>query len=189
MLRRPMRRALLLALLAGCGSRTPPPRAERPRPGALPPLPVVHGPPDPWDDMAYGARKDYMIRSIRPVMAKLFRGYDPLRFADFGCHTCHGPDANERHHEMPNQLPPLWPTGSPEQQQTVALHPEIARFMFNRVRPTMRDLLGLDDFDPETGTGFGCFNCHPHGDTPARASPEPASPAEPEPSTTGAPAP
>ena len=114
--------------------------------------------------MAYGARKDYMMRSVRPTMARLFRAYDPLRFADFGCHTCHGPDANERHHRMPSRLPPLWPSGTPERRATADEHPRMAKFMFSRVRPTMRDLLGLDDLDPQSETGFGCFNCHPRGD-------------------------
>lgn len=158
-----MRIAVLL-LIAGCGAKTP--RADRPEPQSLPPMPEVSGPPQPWDDMTYADRKQYMMRTVRPAMAKLFRAYDPVEFADFGCHTCHGRDANERRHEMPNQLPKLWPTGSPEQNRTVREHPRMVKFMFNRVRPAMRDLLGLEDFDPDTGQGFGCFNCHPHGDAP-----------------------
>jgi hypothetical protein len=114
--------------------------------------------------MSHDERKDYMMRRVRPTMSKLFRAYDPVRFADFGCHTCHGRDLNERNHRMPNALPKLWPTGTPQQRRTVEEHPQIVKFMFSRVRPTMRDLLGLDDYDPETGEGFGCFNCHPRGD-------------------------
>ena len=141
-------------------------------------MPVVEGPPQPWDDMAYAERKSYMMRTVRPTMAKLFRAYDPVEFANFGCHTCHGEDLNERHHEMPNALPLLWPTGTPEQRQTVDNHPKMVKFMFNRVRPTMRDLLGLQDYDPEAGEGFGCFSCHPRGDAQGPGGTEEPPPAD-----------
>jgi hypothetical protein len=143
--------------------------------------------------MGYDERKQYMMRTVRPTMARLFRAYDPVEFAEFSCSTCHGEDAHARRHEMPSVLPTLWPTGSIQQKRTVDRHPRTVKFMFNEVRPAMRDLLGLEDFDPETGTGFGCFNCHPNGAAPDEPAAEPAAAEaapDPEPaaSDTGAPA-
>ena len=53
-------------------------------------------------------------------------------------------------------------TGTPEQHQMVRDYPEMVRFMFNDVLPTMQTLGGAADFDDETGEGFSCYSCHPH---------------------------
>jgi len=37
----------------------------------------------------------------------------------------------------------------------------IAAFMTEKVTPQMAELLGVKSFDPRTGQGFSCFNCHP----------------------------
>lgn len=175
-----------LACLAGCGGPQAPADEAQPDPGITGGITgEITGPPKPWADMDYEERKQYMMRTVRPTMAKLFRAHDPAGFAQFSCSTCHGDDAHARRHEMPNALPALWPTGSIQQKRTVDRHPKTVKFMFNEVRPAMRDLLGLEDYDPETRTGFGCFNCHPHGDAPDEPAAEPA-PAEPEPAADSA---
>ena len=35
-------------------------------------------------------------------------------------------------------------------------------FMNETVTPTVRTQLGETAYDPATGTGFGCYSCHPH---------------------------
>ncbi len=124
----------------------------------------IAGPPKPWDEMDHGEQADYMRDRVVPVMKPLFVAFDPTAYAEFGCKTCHGPDAREREFKMPNpHNDTLYPTGSAEQLKTVADHPEEVRFMFQKVVPAMQALLGLEDFDEVRGTGFSCYFCHPAG--------------------------
>ena len=121
----------------------------------------------PWAELDLDARRAFMADRVLPVMSKLFREHDAGRFPGVGCETCHGEDRRERDFAMPNpSLPTLYPTGSAEQEATVERHPVVATFMFQQVTPTMRDLLGLPEYDEATGEGFSCFHCHPRG-TPA----------------------
>jgi hypothetical protein len=41
-----------------------------------------------------------------------------------------------------------------------AEHPEMAKFMGEKVSPAMADLFGKPHYDPATGKGFGCGGCH-----------------------------
>ncbi len=136
---------------------------------------TIEGPPKPWADMDGSERRRYMADRVLPTMAELFTAYDPERFADFSCMTCHGDNAGAVAFHMPNRLPVLWPSGTPEQRRMVELQPDMARFMFNRVLPTMTQLLGQPAWNNEDKTGFSCFNCHPHAEpevtTPTAASP------------------
>lgn len=126
----------------------------------------VPSPPKPWEEMSYGEKQDWMGAEVLPRMAPLFEEFDPERFANFSCDGCHGSYANGRNFEMPNpDILTLHPSGSPEQQQMVQDHPQMVRFMFNRVVPTMQTLLGAPDYDAETQTGFTCFACHPSAAT------------------------
>ncbi len=38
--------------------------------------------------------------------------------------------------------------------------PRWMEFMGKTMKPSMASLLSLKPFDPKTGTGFGCGNCH-----------------------------
>lgn len=109
-----------------------------------------------------------MVREVLPRMAALFAEYDRTRYADFDCATCHGGSGPARGYAMPNpDLLPLWPSGTEGQHETVRRYPEGVRFMFNRVVPTMRALLGQPEYDAETHTGLTCFACHPHAEAGA----------------------
>lgn len=131
---------------------------------------VITGPPTPWDEMEDSEKAAYMRDRVVPVMKPLFVAFNPQEYAEFGCKTCHGPDAREREFEMPNpHNEALFPTGSAEQVAMVAKHPEEVRFMINKVVPTMQALLGLEEYDPVRGTGFSCFFCHPAGKPAAAA--------------------
>lgn len=149
---------LALVALGGCGPSAEPATSE-----TTPARPTeISGPPEPWAEMSFDERKRYMGREVIPVMTELFKEYDPGEFSGFSCDTCHGDDMDERRFAMPSpSLPALHPTGSAEQQQMVEEHPEMVRFMFNQVLPSMQRLLGAEPFDPETRTGFSCFACHP----------------------------
>jgi hypothetical protein len=115
--------------------------------------------------MTTDEKRTYMADHVLPTMTDLFTEYDPVRYADCSCKTCHGGNAREVGFHMPNGLPPLWPSGTPEQQQMVREHPAMARFMFNRVLPTMTQLLGQPAWDNVEKTGFSCYNCHPHAES------------------------
>lgn len=161
-----MRTALLLTgvLLAACGAGTAEPTTQETTP--TPSLDEITGPPKPWGEMTFDERKRYMGREVLPVMTELFKSYDPGEFSGFFCDTCHGDDPADRNYAMPSpSLPTLYPTGSPEQEQAVRDHPEMVRFMFNRITPTMQRLLGAPEFDATTGEGFTCFACHPRGES------------------------
>jgi hypothetical protein len=120
-------------------------------------------PERPWAELDHQARAHHMSRHVVPAMSELFLAHDAERYGDFGCPTCHGTDARERHYAMPSpSLPTLYPTGSIGQHRAVAEHPDAVRFMYNEVTPAMQQLLGAPAFDEATHEGFTCFACHPH---------------------------
>ncbi len=160
-LARPAALALIATVLMSCGAAaedrgTTPTEAD----AHVEPVP----PERPWAELSTDERRAHMARHVVPVMSELFAEYDPERFADVSCGTCHGEGARERGFAMPNpDLPTLYPTGSIGQVQTVERFPEGARFMFSRVMPAMQTLLGAETYDPATGEGFSCYACHPRG--------------------------
>lgn len=122
----------------------------------------VSPPPEPWADMTREEREYYMVAAVLPIAAEDFRTYDASRYANITCATCHGDDGQERGYEMPsNYLPRLPAPGSPE--WTAMTERPAYRFMAEVVTPTVATQLGMPAYDPATGTGFGCFSCHPGG--------------------------
>jgi hypothetical protein len=120
-------------------------------------------PPDqgegiPWDAKTDKQKKAYMKLTVKPKMEALFTEFDGERFGEFRCTTCHGPNPKERNFEMPNpDLPSL-----ADWEKLEADKPEAMEFMKTKVEPQMANLLGMQPYDPETKTGFGCSGCHPH---------------------------
>ena len=116
----------------------------------------------PWEEMSHEDQGAWMAQEVMPRLGPMFEQYDPERYAGFTCQGCHGASAQERGFEMPNpDIMALHPTGTPEQQQMVQDHPEMVRFMFTKVLPTMQTLLGASPYDEATQTGFSCYACHP----------------------------
>lgn len=114
-----------------------------------------------WADMDHEQRAQYMHDVVVPRMRTVFQEHDAERFASFGCATCHGANAREVDFHMPNTLHPLNPQEIPalfssEDEATRSF----AEFMAGPVEHTMAELLGEQPFDPATGEGFGCMNCH-----------------------------
>jgi len=99
------------------------------------------------------ARADYMTQTLTPVMKALFVEFDGARLADFGCPSCHGDNADEVGFAMPNGLAPL--SASEVAASREGTQP-VARFMSDRVAPTLRQLLGERAGD----TPQACFRCH-----------------------------
>lgn len=143
------------AIVAACGGGTPAPESanagaeaaqESPQEGA-----VSEGPLK-FDDMSAPQKMKHMKEVVSPAMAKVFQesgGYE-----DFGCSTCHGSGAKAGNFEMPSaDIPAL-------DQEEMDEHPEVTKFMQERVTPEMAKLLGEEPYNPETQQGFGCYGCH-----------------------------
>jgi hypothetical protein len=122
----------------------------------------VNPPPQPWASMSHADQEMYMVGYVLPIHAEIFHEHDAERYAQFECATCHGDDGAERNYEMPSRyLPALPRQGTRAWTQMQERNPEAYRFMAEQVTPTMRTQLGLPEFNPRTGRGFGCFGCHP----------------------------
>lgn len=122
------------------------------------------GPSTPWDEMTQQQKGQYMREVVMPEMQRLFQEHDAERYADFSCATCHGENAREVGFEMPNGLAPL--THERIMATFGSEHPG-AVFMTRTVWPRMAELLGEPQFDPQTGHGFACTNCHANADAAA----------------------
>lgn len=96
---------------------------------------------------------------VVPRMKSVFQKQDAEHFAEFGCQTCHGAGAKQGRFKMPNAaLPALNPAGGFKVHMDE--HPNDTKFMMEQVVPEMAAALGESPFDPKTGEGFGCFECH-----------------------------
>lgn len=117
-----------------------------------------------WADLDHDARMAVMSTEVLPAARRLFQGFDAQRYANVSCATCHGDDGAERQWAMPNpSLYALYPTGTPEQRAMVQQFPEMVRFMHNHLVPEVRGILGAEEYDAQSDTGFACFSCHPRG--------------------------
>jgi hypothetical protein len=141
--------------LAGCGSATATPASE----------PAVEPAPESqssamqsdmsWEDLDFNGKQAFMAGVVIPEMKPLFVEHHP----DFACQTCHGSTAPDVNFKMPNTLDPLDPGNMPfnsTDEKVLAT----AAFMKDTVVPKMAGLLKEAPYDPATGEGFGCFNCH-----------------------------
>ena len=97
----------------------------------------------------------YMKETVVPAMGELFLDGHP----DFSCATCHGKDLVDVNFKMPNTLHPFDPANMPFQSADEKVR-YAAEFMKTQVVPKMAGLLEMPTYNPETRSGFGCFNCH-----------------------------
>ena len=113
----------------------------------------------PWDDLSTDEKKDVMKKVVVPRMTTLFKAYDATKYAEVKCVLCHGEDARKGKFAMPNpDLPKLDFAGHLEKER--AEKPQMVEFMAKKVVPEMASALGAQPFDPKTGKGFGCKDCH-----------------------------
>jgi hypothetical protein len=108
-----------------------------------------------WATKPFLDKQFYMKQTVVPAMGELFLPMHP----DFQCSTCHGETYQEVKFKMPNTLKPLDPANMPFQSADEKMR-NAAQFMMTKVVPRMAGLLERSPYDPETKTGFGCFNCH-----------------------------
>jgi hypothetical protein len=100
-----------------------------------------------WAELDHDQRAKFMAQVVVPKMKPLFQAFDPKRFAEFDCRTCHGEGAEHDVFRMPNaQLFAL-----PKSRE--GLKPEWVKFMTEQVKPQMTEILGV--------SGFACESCHP----------------------------
>lgn len=161
--------ALLLFACTSCGPSQPP--AEEPEPmgyeeGApteetgeeATDAPPAEAADAKWADMSDSQKMEYMQQTVLPKMKASFAAIDP-KFEDMKCPTCHGEGAKKGQFEMPSaDLPKLTTTGKFEAE--LKAHPEMTKFMMEKVVPEMAALLHAEPYDATTQQGFGCFGCH-----------------------------
>lgn len=154
---------LTLALVAAaCGGGTPAPASAPSSPAAgeaaASPAPEAAPPSAPatWHEAATGQQRGaFMKAHVVPRMREVFQAKDPTHFAQFGCKTCHG---DPFHAKPSDALPKL--TLKNGELTAFEEHPEVAKFMAEKVAPEMAAILGEKPFDPATKQGFGCAGCH-----------------------------
>jgi hypothetical protein len=152
-----MKQLAFVLVLAACGSKAAAPSSDTtPAKGAEAPpaLPDV-----PFAQLDHGQRIEFMKQKVMPTMKPIFQKHDAKRYADFGCATCHGEQANQGHFDMPNAgLPKIGRT----KEFYARFKPEDLQWMGQDVMPTMAGLVGLPPSftDPAPKDGFGCGNCH-----------------------------
>lgn len=144
------------AALVACGGGQPTP-ASPSEPTVAPAAEAEGAAADlKWsDDMPVKDKGVFMKKKVLPEMSQLFKEYDAKEFADFSCKTCHGPQMKPKPVDF---LPELHVKDG--KLVEAAEHPEIAKFMGEKVSPAMAELFGKPHYDPATGKGFGCGGCH-----------------------------
>jgi len=156
----------ILAFAAACGgsskpAESSPPEAAEP---AATPAEQEAAPPESmaFKDMNHEQRLAFMKETVLPAMKTSFQEFDPKKFAEFNCKTCHGAGAQDGSFKMPNPALPVLP--SMDKFMAFAKDPKHepwVKFMAEKVKPQMAKLLQKPEFDPQTNTGeFGCTACH-----------------------------
>jgi hypothetical protein len=148
--------ALAVFALGACGGSKPPAESA----------PGTAAEPDtsgtPWAGMNKEQRASFMLQVVQPKMKGLFQQFDAAHFAKFNCATCHGEGAKNKSFAMPDANLPKLPGTMEGFEKLKAEKPEMVKFMAEVVVPEMAKLLNEAAFDPATGKGFGCGECHTH---------------------------
>lgn len=114
----------------------------------------------PWAEKTFEQRQEWMGVVFYPAMKSLFQTHDAIAFKTFKCQTCHGDDMKERKFEMPSDS--IFPLDPERPVESAMEYDEaITKFMIEVVVPESAKLLDTQPYNPETGEGFGCFDCHP----------------------------
>ncbi len=120
--------------------------------------------PGEWADWPHEKKLAHMKSTVFPVARALFTEYDPVKYADFNCASCHGAGAVDNTYKMPNPDLPKWPGGPDAFRKLAEKDPKMLRFMSKVLQHEMARLLSVKPFDMASHTGFSCFHCHPRGE-------------------------
>jgi hypothetical protein len=110
----------------------------------------------PWKSKSREEKQAYMAAHVEPTMRTVFQKHDKKGYAEFGCQTCHGEDAERVDYRMPNGLPSL--DEKDPVADGMATDEETGKFMVDEVLPMMSRLLSKTD---EHGKPVTCLTCHP----------------------------
>jgi hypothetical protein len=146
-------------VLVACGGSQPPAESAAP-PAAEPAAPAEAPAPAAFHDMNRDQRMMFMKETVMPAMQAEFQKFDPKRYAEFSCATCHGSGAKQGTFTMPNPELPKLPATPDGFKALSEKHPDMMKFMGEVVKPKMQQMLKEEPFDPATGKGFGCMECH-----------------------------
>jgi hypothetical protein len=146
---------LCAAALLACGGGQPPASSPA-EPGAEPAAEAPGGGGEVWSDtMSDKEKAAFMKKKVVPAMSKTFQEFDAKKYEKFDCKTCHGPAFKPKPVDF---LPELHMKDG--KLVEASEHPEMAKFMGEKVSPQMAEIFGKKPFDPATGEGFGCTGCH-----------------------------
>ena len=133
--------------MAACGPPAAPSTPVEPATAVLPDV--------PFDELQHDQRIAFMKQKVVPAMRVLFQQHDPDEFKDFGCVTCHGPDALKGEFHMPSsELPKL------DFNDMSKFDKADIEFMVKVVKPEMAKLLREPEYSEANPQGFGCLHCH-----------------------------
>jgi hypothetical protein len=123
-------------------------------------VPASSDTPIDWEKMSRSEKKQYMKDVVMPKMKKVMHDFDPKRFKDVKCSTCHRKGAGDATYKMPDPKLPKLPATKEGFDKLQKKQPKMMGFMSKTMKPEMAALLGMKPFDPKVGSGFGCGNCH-----------------------------
>lgn len=149
-----MKLLLIVLFAAACSSKAAPATTTPPTEEKVVTLPEGV----PFDQLDQDQRIEFMKQKVVPTMQPIFQNHDPKEFAEFGCKTCHGEQAEQGHFDMPN--PGLPKLNFKDQSEMAKFSKEDMEWMAKEVKPAMAKLLSEPEFTPENPNGFGCTGCH-----------------------------
>jgi cytochrome c553 len=136
------------AFVLACGPATP---------ESTMPIGISAPPTTPPPDHSAGPADQavaFMKANVVPHLGPVFQAANAKRYADFGCKTCHGPNGKPPTEFLPHL------TVQNGKMTAFVQHPDVSKFMAERVVPEMASALGKQPYDPATKVGFGCPGCH-----------------------------
>jgi hypothetical protein len=116
--------------------------------------------PGEWVTWSHDQKLAYMKDGFMDAERAVFAAWEPVRYRELSCRTCHGPGADDGSYRMPNIELTRPIRGVEGFRELAAQEPALLRFMQKAVVPATARLLGLPEFDMTAHTGFSCWQCH-----------------------------
>jgi len=110
-----------------------------------------------FDKLTTEDKKKFMKEKVTPAMKTAFSEFDPKKFGNVNCKTCHGKDPQKTKFKMPN---PELPALDFDELKAGKKDPKMVEFMAKKVKPQMAKLLNKPEMTETVHEGFGCLDCH-----------------------------